>query len=58
MSSEIINRISSKELEYVREVLKTQFKTSSGATYMLKFEESFAKRYNSDFAISCVEVGP
>ena len=54
MSSEIINRISSKELEYVKEVLKTQFKTSSGATYMLKFEESFAKRYNSDFAISCV----
>ncbi len=54
MSDQVMNRVSVKELEYVKEVLETQFKSSSGATYMRKFEEAFAKRYESEFAISCV----
>ena len=41
-----MDRISGKELEYVREVLETQFKSSSGATYMRKFEEAFAKIFS------------
>ena len=54
MNSQVMDRISGKELDYVSEVLATQFKSSSGATYMRKFEEAFAKRYESNFAISCV----
>ena len=54
MISQGQNRIGGKELEYLKDVLKTQFKSSSGATYMRKFEDAFANRYQSDFAISCV----
>ena len=49
-----INRIGHKEREYVVDVLRTQFKSSSGATYMRKLEKAFAQRYQSKFAISCV----
>ena len=49
-----INRVGDKEREYVEDVLRTQFKSSSGATYMRKLENAFAQRYQSKFAISCV----
>lgn len=54
MVSKAMNRIGEKEREYLKDVLNTQFKSSSGATYMRKLEKAFARRYQSAFAISCI----
>lgn len=54
MSNEIFQRIGKSELEYVKEVLSTEFRSSSGATFMRRLEQAFAKRYSSTYAISFV----
>ena len=42
------------EKKYVLDVLSSQFKSSSGATYMRRLEEAFAERFGVSYAISCV----
>jgi perosamine synthetase len=54
MNKKIITRIGASELEYLKQVLSTDFRSSSGATFMRRFEEAFAKRFNSKYAISFV----
>ena len=54
MIQDLTSRISANELKYVQEVLRTEFRSSSGSTFMRRFEESFAKRFNSTYAISFV----
>lgn len=54
MTSNITQRIGANELEYVKEVLGTQFRSSSGATFMRRFEEAFGKRFGSSYAVSFV----
>ena len=54
MNNKVVSRIGDTELEYVKDVLSTQFKSSSGAKYMRKLEGAFADRFKSDYAISCV----
>ena len=40
-----MERISQKEKFYVQQVLDTQFKSSSGATFMNKLEKEFSKAW-------------
>jgi dTDP-4-amino-4,6-dideoxygalactose transaminase len=47
-------RIFGNELNYVREVLAEEFRTSSGATMMRRLEEAFAAKFGSAYAISHV----
>lgn len=54
MINKVVSRIGDSELEYVKDVLSTQFKSSSGAKYMRKLERAFADRFKSDYSISCV----
>jgi perosamine synthetase len=49
-----IERISDLEKKYVSEVLNSQFSTSSGNYMTKKLEESFAKKFNSRYAISFI----
>lgn len=50
----MINRIGELEKQYVLDVLSGGFKSSSGATYMRKFETTFANRFGAKYAISFV----
>lgn len=54
MKQDIIHRIGKKEYTYVQEVLKTEFRSSSGSTFMRRLEETFAKCFGSTYAISFV----
>ena len=54
MTQDLTRRIGTNELTYVEEVLQTEFRSSSGATFMRRLEEAFAKRFNSTYAISFV----
>lgn len=54
MSNNVMSRIGSAELEYLSQVLSTQFRSSSGAVFMKRLEEAFARRFGMDFAISFV----
>lgn len=47
-------RISDLEYSYVNQVLKSNFKSSSGATMMNRLEEAFRKRFSMKFAISFI----
>jgi len=49
-----IKRIDGNEFKYISEVLATEFKSSSGATYMRRLEQSFASKFGSEYAISFV----
>lgn len=54
MRNKAIARVGVKELDYVKDVLSAQFRSSSGAKYMRKLEKTFAERFQSNYAISCV----
>ena len=54
MKNNSINRIGEIEHEYVKQVLSSNFRSSSGATFMRKLEEEFSRRFNSPYAISFV----
>jgi perosamine synthetase len=54
MTQDLTRRIGANELTYVQEVLRTEFRSSSGSTFMRRLEEAFAKRFNSTYAISFV----
>jgi perosamine synthetase len=47
-----MKRIADKELEYVKEVLNTQFRASSGSLMTQRLEEKFAKMFGVKYAIS------
>jgi len=49
-----VNRITDLEKKYVAEVLNTQFRSSSGATMMRRFETAFKDRFHAEHAISFV----
>ena len=49
-----MDRVGELEKKYVLDVLSSQFKSSSGATYMRRLEEAFAERFGVSYAISCV----
>jgi len=50
----IRSRVFGNELKYIEEVLHTEFRSSSGSVMMKRFEEAFAKRFGSTYAISFV----
>lgn len=53
MSKNVVkNRIFGNELKYLKQVLKTEFRTSSGSKMVTKFEKQFAKKFNSKYAIA------
>ncbi len=52
--SKFSNRVYGNELKYLQEVLETEFRSSKGAMMMNRFEDAFAKRFNSDYAVSFV----
>jgi len=53
MSKNVVkNRIFGNELKYLKQVLKTEFRTSSGSKMVSKFEKQFAKKFNSQYAIA------
>lgn len=54
MTQDLTRRIGTNELTYVQEVLRTEFRSSSGSIFMRRLEEAFAKRFNSTYAISFV----
>ena len=59
MSSELsleseLERISDRELHYVKEVLAEEFSTSSGSTMTARLEKRFAEFFGSPFAISFI----
>ena len=47
-------RIYGNELKYLNEVLETEFRASTGARMMKKFENAFANRFNSNHGIAFV----
>src|SRR5690242_17645684 len=47
-------RVFGNELKYVREVLETEFRSSSGSTMMRRLEDAFAKRFGTKYAISFI----
>lgn len=49
-----VNRVGDLELCYIKDVLNTGFRSSSGATYMRKLEDTFANRFGVEYAISCI----
>jgi perosamine synthetase len=50
----IKNRIFGNEFKYIKEVLDTEFKSSSGSAMMKRLEEVFSKRFGSKYGISFV----
>jgi perosamine synthetase len=54
MKNELNRRIGPNELVYVKEVLSTEFRSSSGSTFMRRLEETFAKRFGATYAISFI----
>ena len=49
-----MKRIEGNELKYVNDVLNSNFRSSSGAKYMRLLEEAFLERFDSKYAISCI----
>lgn len=54
MTADITRRIGTNELEYVKEVLRMEFRSSGGSTFMRRFEEAFSNRFGSAYAVSFV----
>ena len=54
MTQELKSRVAGNEREYIEEVLRTEFRSSSGSTMMRRFEEAFANRFGMTYAISFV----
>ena len=54
MNSNLKNRIFGNELKYVQEVLKTEFRSSSGSLMMRRLEEAFGGRFGMKYPISFV----
>lgn len=54
MTLPITRRVFGNELKYVEEVLRTEFRSSSGSVMMRRLEEAFAKRFGSTYAVSFV----
>jgi perosamine synthetase len=54
MTDSVTRRVFGNELKYVEEVLATEFRSSSGSVMMRRFEQAFAKRFDSTYAISFV----
>jgi perosamine synthetase len=54
MSSNLNRRIYGNELKYLKEVLDSEFRSSKGSSMMRRFEEAFAARFGSKYAISFV----
>lgn len=50
----MVRRISDNEYKYVKEVLDTEFRTSSGAKMMRKLEEKFASVFNAKFGVAFI----
>lgn len=50
----VLNRVTDLELEYLKQVLSTEFRSSSGATFMRRLEVSFSKKFGSTYAIAFV----
>jgi perosamine synthetase len=47
-----MKRVGDLERKYVLDVLDSQFRSSQGANYMVRFENSFKEKFKSKFAIS------
>lgn len=47
-------RIFGNELQYLREVLETDFRSSRGSLMMRRLEDAFARRFGSKYAISFI----
>ena len=54
MIDQVMRRIGDAERNYLNEVLATEFRSSSGATFMRRLEDTFAKRFGSSYAVSFV----
>jgi len=54
MTEKLTQRIGKNELIYLQEVLSTEFRSSSGSTFMRRLEQTFANRFGSTYAISFV----
>lgn len=54
MTQELIRRIGTNEFAYVQEVLGNEFCSSSGAIFMRRLEDAFAKRFGTPHAVSFV----
>jgi perosamine synthetase len=47
-------RIYGNELEYIKEVLETEFRSSKGAQMMQRLEKKFAEKFDTEYAIAHV----
>ena len=54
MAQELNTRIGKKEYTYLQEVLRTEFRSSSGSTFMRRLEDVFSRRFGSSYAISFI----
>lgn len=54
MKDIVSKRIYGNELNYLKEVLDSEFRSSKGSTMMRRLEEAFAERFGSKYAISFV----
>lgn len=54
MNAVVTKRLFGNELDYVKEVLETEFRSSSGSIMMRRLEEAFSKRFDMSYGISFV----
>lgn len=54
MNAPVTKRLFGNELAYVKEVLETEFRSSSGSIMMRRLEEAFSKRFDMKYGISFV----
>lgn len=54
MSQHLTQRIDHREYLYLQEVLANQFRSSSGAVFMRRFEKAFSERFGARYAVSFV----
>jgi perosamine synthetase len=54
MNAPINGRIFGSEMQYLKEVLQTEFRSSQGSTMMRRLEETFGKRFGSKYAIAFI----
>lgn len=54
MNAVVTKRLFGNELAYVKEVLETEFRSSSGSIMMRRLEEAFSKRFDMGYGISFV----
>jgi perosamine synthetase len=54
MSVPFNKRLFGNELTYIKEVLETEFRSSSGSIMMKRFEETFSKRFNMKYGVSFI----